>query len=43
VYCTSAGFVKAAITTGMPCSSLYTPVTVTVTIVETSTVRSRYD
>jgi hypothetical protein len=39
-YCTSAGFVKAAVTTGMPTSSLYTPATVTVTMVETVAVRS---
>lgn len=39
-YCTSAGFVKAAVTTGTPTSSLYTPATVTVTMVETVTVRS---
>lgn len=38
-YCTSAGFVKAAVTTGMP-TSLYTPATVTVTMVEIVTVRS---
>jgi hypothetical protein len=32
--------VKAAVTTGMPTPSLYTPATVTQTMVETVTVRS---